>query len=179
MGVSATHAIISTAVTRRGLIAGAAVAFGSLALRSNAFGRTQPAKAAAPNTMSPCAIHQVIEFTAGAQQIFDALLDSKKFAAFSGEAAVIGREAGSSFSMFGGKIVGRNIELLPSRRIVQAWRPAHWAAGVYSIVKFELSQHGSTTTVVLDHTGFPDGTYTDLTAGWPVRYWQPLKTFLA
>jgi activator of HSP90 ATPase len=62
---------------------------------------------------------------------------------------------------------------------VQAWRPASWGPGVYSIVKFELKPQGSGTIVVLDHTGFPEGKYDDLYDGWPERYWEPLKKFLA
>jgi activator of HSP90 ATPase len=33
----------------------------------------------------------------------------------------ISREVGGAFSLFGGIIVGRHIELVPNERIVQAW----------------------------------------------------------
>jgi len=62
---------------------------------------------------------------------------------------------------------------------VQAWRPAQWDPGVYSIVRFELKPKGSETLVVLDHTGFPEGKFEHLNSGWPMRYWEPLKKFLA
>jgi hypothetical protein len=39
--------------------------------------------------------------------------------------------------MFGGDISGRNVELVPGRRAVQAWRSNAWPEGVYSIVRFE------------------------------------------
>ena len=74
-------------------------------------------------------------------------------------AADISPEVGGAFAMFGGVIVGRNIELVPARRIVQAWRPKYWDPGVYSMVKFELVAAGVGTKIVLDHTGFPPGTY--------------------
>jgi activator of HSP90 ATPase len=113
------------------------------------------------------------------KRIYELLLDSKQFAAFSGEPAEIGRDVGSAFSMFGGKIVGRTIELVPDQRIVQAWRPADWDPGIYSIVRFELIAQGSRTRVVLDHTGFPEGTYDHLNAGWKLRYWDPIEKYLA
>ena len=81
--------------------------------------------------------------------------------------------------MFGGLIVGRNIELVPAQRIVQAWRPTHWDPGVYSLVKFELKPRASETTIVLDHTGFPEGDYDGLNSGWKSHYWDPLMKFLA
>jgi hypothetical protein len=42
--------------------------------------------------------------------------------------------------MFGGMIIGRNVELVPNQRIVQAWRPtADFPKGPYSLVKIELT----------------------------------------
>jgi activator of HSP90 ATPase len=124
-------------------------------------------------------LHQEVEFNASAQRLYDILLDSKQFAAFSGDSAEISPEVGGSFSMFGGRIVGRNIELIPNQRIVQAWREASWPPGVYSIVKFELKEKGSKTRVVLDHTGFGEGDFQHLNPGWKLRYWDPLEKFLA
>jgi activator of HSP90 ATPase len=94
-------------------------------------------------------------------------------------AAQISPEAGGDFSMFGGIIVGRHIELLPNERIVQAWRPVYWKPGVYSIVKFELADAGSDTKLVLDHKGFPDGDGKSLLDGWNKNYWEPLAKYLA
>jgi activator of HSP90 ATPase len=53
-------------------------------------------------------------------------------------------------------IQGRNIELLPNRRIIQAWRAKTWADGVYSIVRFELKEQGAETKLVFEHCGFPE-----------------------
>jgi hypothetical protein len=74
--------------------------------------------------------------------------------------------------------VGRNIELVANQRVVQAWRPAHWDAGVYSVARFELKTHGTGTTIVFDHTGFPEGQYDHLLLGWKGHYWEPLAKFL-
>jgi len=68
-------------------------------------------------------LHQEVDIKANRQRIYDALLDSKQFTVFSGAPAEIKREAGGTFSLFGGLILGRNIELIPHDRIVQAWRP--------------------------------------------------------
>ena len=85
------------------------------------------------------AIHEELDFQASPRRIYEALLDSKKFTAFSGgRAAEIHREVGGSFSIFAGHIVGRNLELIPGRRIVQAWRVVPLPEGVYSIARFEF-----------------------------------------
>jgi len=169
--------------TRRQLIAGAAAALGGLAGASTFSGQTsQPDMPETPGTAANQArtsLHQEVELMATAQRIYGVLLDSKQFAAFTGLAATIDPSEGGAFLMFGGLIAGRNIELVPGQRIVQAWRPTHWDPGVYSIVKFELKSGQSGTTVILDHTGFPEGDFDGLDSGWPERYWKPLGKFLS
>jgi activator of HSP90 ATPase len=124
-------------------------------------------------------LHQEIDLKAAPQRIFGVLLDSRQFAAFTGMAAKIDPNPGGAFSTFGGVIEGRNIEIVPNQRIVQAWRPTYWDAGVYSLVHFELKPRGAETTLVLDHSGFPEGDFDHLDSGWYLRYWNPLKKYLA
>jgi activator of HSP90 ATPase len=124
-------------------------------------------------------LHEDIDLKATPQRIYEVLLSTKQFTAFTGLPAEIDPKVGGAFSMFAGQIVGRNVELVPNQRIVQAWRPTHWDAGVYSVVKFDLKPRDSETTVVLDHTGFPEGDFDHLEWGWHNHYWDPLKKFLA
>jgi len=175
-------AVPASTVTRRQLIAGLATALGSLAAGAEALADTQQAPKEKPGAAADkirTSLHQEITFNANQQRIYEALLDSKKFSAFTRLSAEIDPKAGGAFTMFGGLIVGRNVELIPDQRVVQAWRPTHWDPGVYSIVKFELELLGSETKVVLDHTGFPEGEFDSLNIGWNQRYWDPLKKFLA
>jgi activator of HSP90 ATPase len=125
------------------------------------------------------AIHYDIDFKTSPGRIYAAILDQKQFAAFSGLPATIDPAPGGAFSMFGGMIQGRTIELVENRRIVQAWRPGHWAAGIYSIVHFEFMPRRTETTLVFDHTAFPAGDYDSLDSGWHAHYWEPLKKYLA
>jgi len=58
----------------------------------------------------------------------------------------IGGDVGGAFTLFGGHILGRQVELVPDRLIVQARRVSSWGAGVYSIARFELSAQGAGTS---------------------------------
>jgi activator of HSP90 ATPase len=127
---------------------------------------------------STTAIHQEIDFKANPRRIYDALLDASQFRAFSGLASVIQREAGGTFTLFDGQIAGRNVELVLNKRIVQAWRASSWPEGVYSIVKFELTEEGTGTRLIMDHTGFPEGKKETLESGWNEHYWEPLKKYV-
>jgi activator of HSP90 ATPase len=172
------------ASTRRQMIAGiGAVALGGLAASRDVWARVQqqqnPKEApSTPANQARTSLHQEIELKASPQRIYEILLDSKQFAAFTCMPANIDSAAGGAFSMFGGMIVGRNVELIANQLIVQAWRPTHWDPGVYSVVKFELKPQGTGTLLILDHTGFPEGEYDSLFKGWGLRYWDPLKKYL-
>jgi uncharacterized protein YndB with AHSA1/START domain len=136
------------------------------------------AQAHAQTKTASTAIHQEVDFKAPPERIYDALLDAKQFAAFTKDTAEVQPRAGETFKLFGGRIEGRNVELIPNQRIVQAWRPAAWPPGVYSIVRFELVPHASGTRVVLDHAGFTADHWETLSEGWLARYWDPLHKYL-
>jgi activator of HSP90 ATPase len=179
----------SLATTRRQLILGAAAGFGSLALsRMNAWADVNLKEEI---SHSAEAIHHEVVFKASRKRVYDALTDTQQFdkvtklsaAAQSGmalgsKATNISREAGGAFSLFGGYIVGRQLELAPSERIVQAWRAGSWDPGNYSIAKFELTEQGADTKLIFDHTGFSQGQAQHLAEGWKTNYWEPLAKFL-
>lgn len=169
--------------TRRRAIAGLATAITGLIAGFKVWGESaRQSIKEAPSTSANqkrTALHQEVELRAGPDRIYETLLDSKKFATFTGAPATIDSTPGGSFSVFGGLIVGRNIETVPSERLVQAWRPTRWGPGVYSIVKFELRPDKASTIVVLDHTGFPEGEFDHLEFGWQSHYWEPLKKYLS
>jgi activator of HSP90 ATPase len=123
-------------------------------------------------------IHFDIDYKTTPERIYKALLDAKEFKAFSGLPAEIDPKAGGWFKLFDGHIEGRIIELVPNKRIVQAWRSG-WPAGVFSIAKFELVTNGSGTRIVFDHTGFPEGEQEHLASGWTEHYWEPLHKYLS
>ena len=173
--------------TRRQAIAGAAIALGGLALGSTkAWARTEEGISHTSD-----AIHQEPIFTASRSRVYDALIDAKQFDKvmqlsgvmqtmhLSDKPAEISHEAGGLFKLFGGYITGRQVELVPSERIVQAWRTGGWAPGVYSIAKFELVEQGPGTKIIFDHTGFPYGEAEVLASGWKAHYWEPLEKLLA
>jgi len=167
--------------TRRQAVAGIAV--GMVACARALAETQQPSMNQVPTTPDDkrTSLHQEVDFKATPQRIYQALLSSKDFAAFTGAAAEIDAKPGGAFSLFGGMVIGRNIELLPNERIVQAWRVvADFPEGVYTMVKFELKPRGSSeTSVILDQTGFAEGDFDHLSAGWHSHYWDPLKIFLA
>ena len=137
------------------------------------------------------AIHQEVVFKASAKRVYDALTNARQFdkiVLLSGAMksmslkpapAQIHPEPGGAFALFGGYITGRNIELTPYERIVQAWRAASWAPHIYSIARFELAAHPEGVKLSFDQTGFPNEAAMSLASGWQRHYWEPLAKLIA
>ena len=170
---------LNSVQTRRQIIAGGAVALGSLAVAPIALGApAQQSMAEKPDSGDKSiSIHQEVDFKAPPARLYEALLDAKQFSAFSGMPAEINREAGGKFSLFNGHIIGRNLELVSNQRVVQAWRVVTWDEGIYSIVRFQLKARAAGTHLVFDHTGFPEGKKEHLADGWKQNYWEKLQKY--
>jgi activator of HSP90 ATPase len=180
---------VSNCVSRREILfaGGATIAAAMLCTTSSG---SEPANGISRSAES---IHQEVGFTSSPRRVYEALTESKPFdrvVQLSGvmqSAALaqmktpthIGARAGEAFAIFGGYITGRQIELVPSQLIVQAWRLGSWNRGVYSIARFALLERGAGTTLQFDHTGFPVGEAEHLAAGWQEHYWDPLQKYLA
>src|SRR5450432_1144402 len=132
------------------------------------------------------AIHQEVSFKAAPERIYELLTEGREFAAATEKPSNIETGEGGKFSIFGAYIEGRHIELVPGRRVVQAWRGVDWAPGAYSIVRFGRHAEGSGTKVVLDHDAYPEGKspmypswHEHLAANWPVFYFEPFAKYLS
>ena len=176
----------SVPVSRRAF----AVATGSLMTGFSAAARAAPAGDLGIST-SADAIHQEVVFKASPARVYRVLTNARLFdkvVVLSGalqamklqtsHGTLSGRE-GDAFALFGGYITGRNIELTPGVRVIQAWRAGSWAPHIYSIVRFELVPNSGGTRLLFDQTGFPNAEATSLATGWQEHYWAPMAKVLA
>ena len=129
--------------------------------------------------MMATSIRQQVTLKATPQRVYRALMNSREHAAFTANgAAKISAKEGGAFSAHGGYVSGRNIELRPGKRIVQAWRVKRMPESVYSIVRFELNKVRGGTRLIFVQTGLPPEHVGHLSSGWKARYWKPLKAYL-
>jgi activator of HSP90 ATPase len=124
-------------------------------------------------------IRQTAIIGAAPKKVFGALTHEKRHAKFSGAPASISRKVGGAFTCYGGYLTGINLELVPGRKIIQAWRSKHWPAGIYSIASFVLSRKaGGRTKISFTQVGVPAANFKDISEGWRKYYWKPLKAYL-
>ncbi len=138
------------------------------------------------------AIRQEVTLDASPQRVYQALTSTQDFDritrlsdgavllnAAGAKPTSISAEVGGPFTLFGGYVTGRHVEMLPGERLVQAWRAGSWKPGAFSIVVFYLAAEGGKTKLNFEHRGFPDGNGVSLAHGWHAHYWEPLGKFLA
>jgi activator of HSP90 ATPase len=173
-------------LSRREFIAAGALTTALLSLSPPAAADTSP-----EISSSEEAIHQERVFKADHKRVYDALTIESQFdkivqlsGVMKADAAALQKPTklspneGGAFTLFGGYIYGRQVELVPNELIVQAWRVLGWPNGVYSIARFALVEENGATRVVFDHAAFPKGKAQHLAAGWQEHYWEPLRRFL-
>lgn len=119
-------------------------------------------------------IHQQATIPAAPQQVYDVLADAAALSALSGMTGSAARAEGEEFSAFGGNVTGRQIELVPGTRIVQAWRFPRWQPGQHSLVTFTLEAIGDGTLLSIDQHGEPDDWHDHIDVNWPTFYLTPL-----
>jgi activator of HSP90 ATPase len=123
-------------------------------------------------------IKQTVTFKVPPHEVYESLMDSAKHAAFTGSAAEISREVGSEYSAYDGYITGKNIELVPDKKIIQSWRAVDWPEGYFSRITFEFTPIPAGTRMDFTHADLPEGTEDEFTQGWIDNYWEPMKKFL-
>jgi activator of HSP90 ATPase len=124
-------------------------------------------------------IRQAITLPASPEEVYDAWMDSKKHSAFTGGKAVISQKVDGAFTVFDGYASGKNLALVPGKKIVQSWKAAEggWPDEYYSELTVSLKAKGKATVLSFVQTGVPEGSAADVAQGWKDYYWTPLKEF--
>jgi uncharacterized protein YndB with AHSA1/START domain len=112
------------------------------------------------------------------QQIYEAWLDSIAHSEMTGGEANMSDEIGAEVSAWDGYITGSNLELVPSERIVQAWRTSEFAdEHDDSIVTVTLEPVDEGTLLTLVHSNVPDAHRSYEEGGWESQYFEPMKAY--
>lgn len=107
--------------------------------------------------------------------VYQALVNPLTIKLWTGEEAVMSEEEGSEFSLWGGDIVGKNLQFEKGKKIVQQW----YFEGQQepSVVTIILHAHKQGTSAELRHTNIPDEAFDDITDGWTNVYFANLIEF--
>ena len=121
-------------------------------------------------------IKQKVRFNAAPRAVYDLLADSRKRTEVTGRKAAISHQVGGRFSTDNGRVTGVNVDLVPGKRLVQAWRRHDFPDGVYSMAAITLAPTASGgTELVLTHRGVPKHLIPETEDYWRQGYWARMK----
>lgn len=124
-------------------------------------------------------IKQKVKFPAPPLTIYGLLTNAKQHRAFTGKAASMEEVIGRRFASYGGTRSGIIVDLLPGKRVVQAWRERSFPDGIFSMATFHLvATRGGGTELTLTHRGVPKELIPRISLEWRELYWDKMKAFL-
>lgn len=109
-------------------------------------------------------------------EVFTALTNPVAIELWTGYPAVMDPRPGAEFSLWEGDISGKNLEVIPGKKIVQEWffdNPKN-----ASIVTIELEEEKQGTRIQLTHTNIPDEAFGNIEYGWKEYFFGALKKYL-
>src|SRR5215470_13572953 len=106
------------------------------------------------------------------EDVYLALTNPLTIQLWSGEEAEMSTEVGSEFSLWEGSIVGKNLEFVQDKKIVQQWYFGEQTEP--SVVTLILHADKKGTSAELRHTNIPDEAYDDIVDGWIHTYFASL-----
>lgn len=126
-------------------------------------------------------LHQEVRFPASPDRVYTALTDPGEHSAFTGDEAENTNSLTEDFTAFGGYITGRNLELVPGKRIHQTWKALEdrWPKDHFSEVIYNLAPEGYETVLHFTQKDIPADMLETFAAGWEEWYWEPLREYLA
>lgn len=117
------------------------------------------------------------QFPATAEAIYHAWLDSDEHTAMTGGSAAVSNVVGGAFEAWDGYITGKNLELEPSKRIVQSWRTTEFTDDEEdSRLEIVLEAQAGGTLVTIKHTNLP-GHGLQYEQGWIDSYFVPMMGY--
>ncbi len=121
-------------------------------------------------------IKQTVTLKARPAVVYRMLTDARAHTKFTGAPSIIDKRPGGAFNVWGGYVKGFNVELVPGKRIVQAWRGSDWPKGAWSIITYELRpKKGGKTEITFTQHGAPPSQVAHLKDGWKSNYWDLMK----
>lgn len=122
-------------------------------------------------------IKQEVHFDVSPRDVYEAYVDARKHAEFTGSEVKFEARRGGKFSVWGGGLSGENVKLIPGKKIIQKWRADDWPEGHFSDLTLDLFADGDGTRLKLKQLNVPDDKFEDISSGWHQYYWEPMKEF--
>jgi len=123
-------------------------------------------------------IRQTALIDATPLQVYEAYVDPKRHAAFTGQSASGAPRVGGRFTAGDGYITAKHLELEKGKKVVQEWKTTEWPEGYPpSLLELTLKAKGKKTELTMVHSKVPEEQVDYYADGWRSFYWKPMKEY--
>jgi activator of HSP90 ATPase len=148
-------------------------------IKKSAMKKVAPRAKAGPK-MPTRTIKQSVTIRATPVEVYDAMVNAKKHAEFTGVPATSANKVGGRFTAWDGYISGKYLKLEPGRKIVEEWSTRDWPAGYApSIIELTFTKAVGGMRLTLVQSEVPAAQAPNYRQGWKDYYWNPLKKYFA
>lgn len=125
-------------------------------------------------------ITQKVTVPAPPAKVYEAFVNARVHAAFTGAAATGAARVGGRFTAWDGYIHGVHRELVKGKKVVQDWATTEWTEGAPpSRVEFTFKAVKGGTAVRMVHSHVPAEQAGAYRQGWIDFYWAPLQAYFS
>lgn len=115
--------------------------------------------------------------SASAEAIYQAWLKSDSHTEMTGGEAEITNNLNEEFTAWDGYISGKNLELIPNKKIKQTWRTTEFKdSDEDSIIEVSFENTNDGTKITLVHTNLSEDGEQYIN-GWKEHYFKPMKDY--
>jgi len=118
---------------------------------------------------------KTFKINAEPSDIYSALTNPYTIELWSGYPAEMSTEPGSEFSLWEGDIIGKNIEFIQDKKLVQEWYFGDQQKK--SLVTITIAPDRESSQVTVEHSNIPDEEFNDIAEGWKEYYIGAITAF--
>ena len=111
------------------------------------------------------------------EEIYIAITNPLTIKMWTDQEAEMSIEVGSEFSMMDGDIVGKNLEFVENKKLMQEWYFGE--NDVPSIVTIKIHEMAEGSSVELRHSNIPDEAFDEIVEGWNSAYFGSLQDYFS
>jgi activator of HSP90 ATPase len=124
-------------------------------------------------------ICKTVVLPAPAAELYSMYMSSEAHSEITGAPAKISEESDSPFEAFGGLLVGKTLQVVKHRLIVQSWRSVNFRkSDPDSTLIISFTPEDDDGRIDLVHLHVPDSDFQGISGGWDSRYFAPWLTYL-
>lgn len=115
---------------------------------------------------------------ASPKEVYEAWLDSDAHSAMTGGSpTIMSNEEGKPFAAYNAYLWGKNLELVPNKKIVQTWRTTGFkSTDEDSQIEVLLEEDQEGTLLTLKHSNVPEQEI-HVEQGWVSHYFEPMTSY--